>query len=86
MVGAYGPKQLLGGVFRGTIGASAEIPGRGWGLPRDRSSKLPELCVVTGPVVGTVSDLAFREIDAHLHGSLLRWQTGPTPPTMGESS
>src|SRR4051812_17119454 len=58
---SYGQPRLLQDVFRGIIGASAEIPGRGFGLTRMRDAaaarSLPGLRVLTSSVTGEVAGM-----------------------------
>lgn len=75
----YGDLKLLQEIFQGIIGASADVPGRGFGLQRMRMSaednELPELKVVTSSIVGEVAGLKFRTIQPDFVGTLFRWTT-----------
>ena len=75
----YGEAPLLTEVFQGLIGASAHIRGRGFGLPTLREMAqtgfLPQLQVLTGPVIGEVADLNFRTVETDFRGTLFRWNT-----------
>ena len=76
----YGQPRLLQDTFRGIIGASADVPGRGFGLTRMReaaqSQLLPELRVLTLAVVGEVANMNFRNTESTFRGTLFRWTTG----------
>jgi hypothetical protein len=78
-ISSYGEEKLLGDVFRGNIGASAEIPGRGFGLPTMRAAAeaglLPHLRVVTASIIGDVDRLQFRTLNTALRGTVFRWTT-----------
>lgn len=73
----YGHPQLLRDTFQGIIGASADVPGRGFGLQRMMASAeaqlLPRLQVVTCSVAGEVAGMRFRTIGADFRGTLFRW-------------
>ena len=75
----YGQPKLLCEIFQGIIGASADVPGRGFGLQRMMALAdarlLPALRVVTGSVAGEVSGMRFESIGVDFHGTLFRWTT-----------
>jgi hypothetical protein len=76
---AYGEVRLLGEVFKGNVGASADKPGRGYGLTRMRETaeRFPVLHVevLTSSVVGQIANLRFRRIEHRLTGTVFRWRT-----------
>lgn len=76
-----GEVELLRQVFQGKIGASAEIPGRGFGLTTmvnaAAAGRLPELRIMTSSVSGRVADLDFHEIDTKVTGTIYQWQSRP---------
>jgi hypothetical protein len=75
----YGQPRLLVDVFRGIIGASAEIPGRGFGLQRMREAAaaglLPQLRVLTSGVAGEVATMKFDTVPIAFRGTIFRWTT-----------
>jgi len=75
----FGQVRLLREVFKGNIGASADKPGRGYGLTRMRNTaeSLPilHLQVLTSSVLGEVAELSFRQMSHSLNGTVFRWRT-----------
>lgn len=75
----YGEAELLRQVFEGRIGASTEIPGRGFGLTTMRAmaaqGKLPSLRVMTSGVVGPVAEMDFSPSGVQIRGTIFRWET-----------
>jgi hypothetical protein len=79
-VALYGRVKLMEDVFRGLVGSSTGLPGRGLGLPRMKSDcdagLLPGLKVMSSSVLGDVGTLNFRELPIGTRGTVLRWRIG----------
>ena len=80
---AYGEVNLLREVFKGNVGASADMPGRGYGLTQMRATAetfpVLNLQVLTSGVVGELASLSFRNIKTRFYGTVFRWRTGTRP-------
>ena len=73
----YGQEKLVRDVFKGVLGSSTELKGRGLGLPRMmRDAKygyLENLKIRTGKVEGDIVKMQFRETKSEMRGTIITW-------------
>ena len=73
----YGDENLVQDAFKGNLGSSTGMRGRGLGLPRMRhnaeSGLLQRLQVRTGRVIGNIENMKFQKTKGNFKGTVITW-------------